>query len=348
MEGQHIINGPDVHLWLKELRSRITASYGEDIVLIGELPATPHDEVMKYISSDSKELNMVFDFDTFMAGNDWNSPLHERKNVEMSSFKDAVAKAQNYLDCSGKTWPITFLESHDFPRSVSHFGPGAGHYHQRAAKMLALLSTTLSGTLFLYQGQEIGMTNVPSSWGREQFRDRSVSRYFDEIDHDYPDNEVVKAKALRGALRFGRDNARTPVQWSKSPYGGFSSVEPWIPINDNFAEINVADQTADGDSILSFFKGMIKLRREHLDLLVYGKFTMQSSDSKTLVFAKTSLSTSNEAYVLLNFSGENVKLDPSLCRRVGEGKVLMSNVASEGARMSTFLQPWEGTVLIRP
>lgn len=155
------MNGADVHIWLKELRSKIAASYGEDILLIGETPATGRDEVLKYISSDSAELDMIFAFDILVAGNDYVMPLHERKDLCLPLVKEAIAGLQDYQSANGKTWTTAFLESHDFPRSVSHLGPGEGKFYHAAAKTLALLTTTLSGTIFIYQGQEIGMTNIP-------------------------------------------------------------------------------------------------------------------------------------------------------------------------------------------
>lgn len=345
MEPQHILNGPEVHIWLQELRTKITEDHGDEIMLIGELPATGKEEVLKYISQDRKELDMVFDFDTFMAGNDWNAPLHERKEVQLPLFKQAIAKAQGYFDPEGKTWPTAFLESHDYPRSVSYFGPGEDEHHERAAQMLALLSTTLSGTLFIYQGQELGMSNVPGHWTREHLKDKAVFRYFDEIDQAHPNDDVMREKALKGALRFGRDNARTPVQWSAEPHAGFSMVEPWIAVNTNYTFSNAEDQAKRGDSVLSFWKHMLTLRKQHPALFVRGEFsTVDVGHPDVFAFVKSSAEIKERLLVWLNFSSEQVELHlpDSPARSSG---LLVSNLGQTECEKG-ILEPWEGVAFL--
>ena len=176
MEPQHCINGPMMHTWLQEQRSIAIDKYGEDIILVGELPGTDTDEVLRYIDTNTRELDMVFDMDIFTAGNDFDMLLHELRPAKLTEIKTTLAKTQGFLN-GGKGWTTTFLENHDNSRSVSRFGPGEGPYHTSAAKMLALLVVTLSGTLFVYQGQEIGMSGLPSEkWKRGDFQRSSCDR----------------------------------------------------------------------------------------------------------------------------------------------------------------------------
>lgn len=347
MEAQHIMNGPDVHTWLRELRRKIRTAHGDDIVLIGETPATGKEEVFKYISSDSNELDMVFAFDILMAGNDWNSPLHERKRTQIPLVRDAIANLQSYLSSNGKTWTTAFLESHDFPRSICHLGPGEGEYYPQAAKMLALLSTTLSGALFIYQGQEIGMSNIPLNWTREHLRDKASFRYLDEIDEKYPGDETMRNKALQAVLEHGRDSARTPVQWSTEAYAGFSGVEPWMAVNDNYPQVNVANQEKQADSVLAFWKNMIRLRKRFLNLFVRGDFHLLGNDNPNgFSFRKTSILEEEELLVFLNFSSSTMHLSLPDGRSPDDLRLIVGTATGQETFFRSFLEPWEGVVYL--
>ena len=348
MEPQHIMNGPDVHVWLRELRSKITASHGDDIVLIGETPGTGKDEIFKYISSDSGELDMVFAFDILMGGNDWNSPLHDRTHTQISIIRNAIAGLQGYMSSNGKTWTTAFLESHDFPRSVSHLGPGEGEFYVQAAKMLALLSATLSGALFIYQGQEIGMANIPPSWTKEHLRDRASLRYLDEVEEKYPGDETMRSKALQAAFRHGRDSARTPVQWSSEAYAGFSTAEPWMQVNDNYAQVNAADQTERDDTVLSFWKEVLRLRKYYLQLFIRGEFhLLDDQDPNGFSFRKTNARRNEELLVFLNFSSSKIDLRvPGDCD-LDEMRLLIGTAKDSVTSFSPVLGPWEGAAYLR-
>lgn len=340
MEGKHIINGPPVHDWLKELRSKITENHGDEIVLIGELPGTDPAEILRYTSPEAGQLDMIFDFDIFMAGNDWSGLLHTLKLPSLRLVKDSLIKTQTVKDA----WTTAFLENHDNSRSVSRFGPGDGPQCEAAAKMLAVFVCTLSGTLFIYQGQEIGMTNIPNHWTRKDLRDAAVLRYLDKVDRDHPGDEGMGEKALAAARKFGRDNARTPVQWTNEKHAGFSRADPWIRVNENYRAINVADQVRRTDSVLSFWKRMIAIRRQFSKPLVYGDFEVLDKDNAETMCYLKSYGQEN-MLVTLNFSGEKAKMClPSLAK--GDSWKLVASSIGNGV-VSDTLQPWEGRLYAR-
>jgi glycosidase len=342
MEGKYIMNGAPVHDWLKELRIRIEEDHGPDVVLIGELPATPTDEIVRYIDPSAKELDMILDFDHFMAGNDWHAELHERTRPALPLLKDAMIKQQNLLQ-SG--WTSAFTENHDNPRSIDRFGPGDGEYREAASKMLAMFLCTLSGTIFLYQGQEIGMTNIDASWTRADIRDAAGLDYLDEVEQKFPRDVAKQEAALGGLRRFGRDNGRTPVHWSDAPNAGFSGVKPWIRIIDNYKAINVAGQDSDSSGVLSFWKHMIKIRRQYSKELIHGRFQVHDREnSKTFTYAKSNVGTAEIILVVLNFGDEDA--DVFVPGEVdGSNMRLLVSTLSEHSLDTLHgrrLHPWEG------
>lgn len=343
MEGQYIMNGAPVHDWLKELRARITEDHGPNVVLIGELPATTTDEIVRYIAPSAKELDMILDFDHFMAGNDWHAELHERTRPALPLLKDALTKQQDLMH-SG--WTSAFTENHDNPRSIDRFGPGDGKYRDAASKMLAMLLCTLSGTIFIYQGQEIGMTNIDASWTRADIRDAAGLDTLNEAERKFPHDEVKQEAALEGLRRFGRDNGRTPVQWSAAPHAGFSGVMPWIRVIDNYQAINIADQEGERDSVLSFWKRLIKIRRQYQNQLIHGRFQVCDRENlKTFTYTKKAGDDQREILlVVLNFGAENA--DVLAPGDVDEGSMrLLISTSSEHSPDTIDdhqLGPWEG------
>ncbi|KAL6804981.1 glycoside hydrolase family 13 protein [Trichoderma sp. SZMC 28013] len=343
MEGKYIMNGAPVHDWLKELRARIEQDHGPDVVLIGELPGTGTDEIVRYIDPSAKELDMILDFDHFMAGNDWHAELHERTRPALPLLKDAIVKQQDFMQ-SG--WTSAFTENHDNPRSVDRFGPGDGEHRNAASKMLAMFLCTLSGTIFLYQGQEIGMTNIDASWTRADLRDAAGLDYLDEVERKFPHHTAKQEAALQGLRRLGRDNGRTPVQWSAAPYAGFSGVKPWIRVIDNYKAINVTHEENDPDGVLFFWRRMIKTRRQYRNQLIRGRFQVHDRKNlKTFTYVKTGVDPAEEILlVVLNFGDENAEVfvpgdvDESSMRLVLSTSSEHALDTEHGRR----LDPWEG------
>lgn len=328
-------NGPRMHEWLQEQRNEVLEKYG-DVVMVGELGGTTAEDVLLYIAAEARELDMVFDFDMVALGGRHDFEPHETWQHTLPEFKDAVWKVQKFLE-TPNAWATVFAENHDQGRSLSRFATDNPKWRVKAAKMFAILLSTLSGTLFLYQGQEIGMVNFPTTWGEEDFRDVAALNYIQYIKDRYPGDEKMMKAAMAGLHRVGRDHSRTPVQWSAEPYAGFSTVKPWIRVNDDYQEVNVAAQEKNPDSVLHFWKQMLKLRKKHADVLVHGLFEMFDHDNlKTFAYGKKF--DDKRVFVVCNFSDED---QPFVIPEVYKGmemKLLAANVEILGEKLS----PWEG------
>lgn len=205
-----------------------------------------------------------------------------------------------------------------------------------------MLQTSLTGTLYIYQGQEIAMTNVPRSWPVKEYLDIDTInaykdffiRHKDVID----DNDPRLLELLDGLAVLARDHARTPVQWSDKDYAGFSENKPWMRVNDNYKDINVESQENDPTSVFSFYRNALKLRKQYKDLMVYGDFEILDYDNEK-VFTFTKTSGEDKAYITLNFSNDTVPFDKLI---PGDLELINSNVDSP----SEFLTPWEGRVYL--
>jgi oligo-1,6-glucosidase len=328
------VNGPRMHEWLQEQRREVLDKYG-DVALVGELGGTGAEEIMNYISADRRELDMVFDFGMVEMGGRFEVEPHETWKHKLPEFKEAVLKVQNFLKRSD-AWATVFAENHDQGRSLSRFATDVPKYREKAAKLMAILLGTLSGTLFLYQGQEIGMVNVPEDWGPEYMRDIAAVNYWREMNERYPGDEKMLQSALAGLQRVGRDNARTPVQWSAEEYAGFSTVEPWMRVHDNYKEVNIAAQEKDPNSVLTFWKKVLTIRKEHADVLVHGQFELFDYENlNTFWYVKDYQG--KKLLVALNFSDEEqaFSVPPSVKDR--KLNLLLANVDHLGSKLS----PWE-------
>ncbi|KAK4618204.1 Alpha-glucosidase [Fulvia fulva] len=337
LDGQYCHNGSDVHVWLKEWRRKVHQDFGQDIVLIGELPGTGRDEFLRFIAPGTEELDMALDTDIFITGNNWVDALYELKKPELPLLKDAVLKTQSMLDEGA--WPTVFLENHDFARSVSRFGPGDGPHRDDAAKMLALMACTLSGTLFIYQGQEIGMTNVPPHWRKSEFRDNADLDNIEDIDEKKAPG--LREKSEKALVTWGRDNGRTLMQWSGETHAGFSEGEPWIGVNDNYQEVNVTNQIDRQDSVLAFWKHLVRVRKDYWEFLGRGRFQLLDRDEQqTMSYIKTNDEKTEQLLVVLNFSADEASVSIDGDRF----KLLISTCASaeEEPEGVVKLQPWEG------
>ena len=207
-----------------------------------------------------------------------------------------------------------------------------------AAKLLAMMTGTLSGTLFLYQGEEIGMTNInPDTWKPSDLKDIASLNYLQTIREQYPNDAVMWEKAWRSICFVGRDNARTPVQWSGEEFAGFTKGKgTWMRVNENFKEgINVAAEEKDDGSVLNFWREMLKVRREHEDVFVLGGYkVLDEANEQTWTFEKSG--EGRKAWVVLNFSGKEAEVEVPK----GAGTLLLSNAKEPGKK----LQAWEGRI----
>lgn len=283
-------DGPHEHEYLQEMTRECLE--GRDTFTVGEYGMSDNmTSVQEYIGASRKEVNSLFLTNMCDIGRDGYRPTA----WNLTGWRDAI----NFTQAAGSRavgdgWNSVYLENHDLPRSISRFGNDSLEYRVPSGKALAMLLSTLSGTLFLYQGQEIGMINVPSNWTIEDYQDANSISYYDGVVQS--GGNVTDA--LYNLTRLSRDNARTPFNWDRS--GSFSSnATSWTPSAN--LDINLADQVNDVDSVYSFWTQMIRLRKEHKDLFVYGDFEFLDLKSQNFL-AYSKKNGASEATVIINLS----------------------------------------------
>ncbi|KAL3476211.1 glycoside hydrolase superfamily [Aspergillus californicus] len=332
-------NGPRIHEYMREMNA-VLAKY--DAMTVGELPNTPTLEgVLRYVSAAEKQLNMVFSFDTvdLGMGKDYKF-LTKLRSWTLPELKTVTKRAQDILNGTDG-WTTVFIENHDQARSVSRFGSDrTPELRVSSAKMLAMWQCTLSGTQFVYQGQEIGMVNAPEEWGFEEYKDIDSTNYYRMVKEMSNNDPVQMETAMQAMQHLARDHARLPMQWSAEANAGFSaptSAKPWMRPHDNHTDINVRAQEAEPDSVLSFWKKMMRLRKEYAESFVFGTFELVDEQNEE-VFSYLKKSKDRTMLVVLNFSEAPQKFE--LSGAFEQMKLLASNVESGNA----VLKPFEGRI----
>ncbi|PWY89716.1 maltase [Aspergillus heteromorphus CBS 117.55] len=340
-------NGPRIHEYLREMAG-VLRKY--DAMTVGELPLTKDiEDVLGYVSAKEEKLDMVFQFDVV----DLGTGADRRYSVEprswtLSQLKERVRATQRLMDGESDGWSTAFLENHDQARCVSRWGCERNvELWGQSAKMLAMMVASLSGTLFVYQGQEIGMVNAPASWGVEEYKDVESRNYYDFVRQTSNGDPVALAAARTALQHLARDHARLPMQWDASPHAGFTAPDatPWMRAHDNYPDVNVKRQALDGQSVLSFWKRMLAVRKEYPDVFAQGVFAnvdrLEDDDEKLFIFEKRG--EGRKLLVVLNFteSEQEAGLEAMLG---GKGKLLLSNTG-EGESLR-LLRPYEGRVYL--
>lgn len=326
-------SGPRIHEFHKEMFQTVTSKY--DAMTVGEVGHSTREDALKYVSAKEKEMNMMFLFDVVEVGSDTKDRFRY-KGYKLPELKKAVDNMCSFAEGTD-AWATVFTENHDQPRSITRFGNDSAKFRFKSGKMLALLQSALTGTLFIYQGQEIGMCNVPRDWPVEEYLDINTINYYKTYKEAHGDKDLDKLMDLINLL--ARDNARTPVQWDDSENAGFSTGKPWMKVNPNYKEINAASQVGDPNSLYNFWKKALLLRKAHKDIFIYGKLDILDFDNeKTFSFTKTH--GKSKAYVVLNFSNDSVKFEKLVD---GNIELLVSN---ESLSPEDTLSPWEGRVYL--
>lgn len=286
-------NGPHVHEYLREMRRKVLDR--ADTLTVGECSGVTLEEAKKYASSDNSELSMVFQFEHMDVDSDGSNKWTDKK-MDLRDMKAVLTKWQKGLE--GIAWNSLFWQNHDQPRCVSRYG-NDGVYRERSAKMLATCLHMMQGTPYVYQGEELGMTNVPFE-SVEDFRDLdSINAYHELVE----DKKVFSREEMLHYLRYkSRDNARTPFQWDDGENAGFTEGEPWIMVNPNYKEINAKEQREREDSVFHYYQKLIRLRKENL-VIVYGSYDLLLPDSRE-IFAYTRTLGEEKLLVLCNYSAE--------------------------------------------
>ncbi|OAL54508.1 alpha-glucosidase-like protein maltase [Pyrenochaeta sp. DS3sAY3a] len=343
---KYYANGPRLHEWLKELNRDVLSKY--DSITVGEMPfVRDEDEIIKVVGAQSEELNMIFCFDLVDIDNvpgDFKYTLHDWNARDLKKILNKLQRLM--LERDG--WNSLFVENHDQPRSVSRYTDDSDQWREYGAKLLCLMQTTLAGTLYVYQGEELGMRNVPASWGPEEYKDIESINFYKKHASASPE---AQSHAHTIMHRKARDNARTPVQWSASPNAGFTSGTPWMRVNDDYATINASAQLATPEpspgtlSVHAFWKRALANRKQEKEVFVYGDFEMlDMRDERVVAYRRWS---GEKAFVsVLNFSGEDVVwgLGGVRVKKWVAGNYDESGLEGKGLSGKVALRPWEGVL----
>ncbi len=326
-------NGPHVHEYLQEMREKVLNN--ADTITVGECSGVTLEEAKKYARSDEKELNMVFQFEHMDVDADGSNKWTDKK-MDLRDMKEVLTKWQKGLE--EIAWNSLFWENHDQPRSVSRFGNDSSQYRELSAKMLATCLHMMQGTPYVYQGQELGMTNVPFH-SVEDFRDLdSINAYHELVE----DQKVFSKEEMMRYLRYkSRDNARTPFQWDDSENAGFTTGTPWIMVNPNYKEINAKAELADPNSVFYYYQKLIQLRKEK-EIIVYGTYDLLLPESEELYVYTRTLG-EEKLLVVCNFSENEVELE--IPEEFRKGSYLISNYETRPVENTMKLRAYESFVV---
>jgi alpha-glucosidase len=326
----YMMNVDGIDEWLKEFSQKTIKNY--DVMTVGEANGVGLDDTDKWVGEENGYFNMIFQFEFLSL---WDKDSEGR--VDVRALKRNLTKWQKGLE--GKGWNALFIENHDQPRRVSSWGNDK-NYWKESAKMLGALYFLMKGTPFIYQGQEIGMTNV-------QFP--TIHDYNDVGMINYYHVETAKGRShdeiMQVIWKQGRDNARTPMQWDTTNLGGFTSAnQTWLGVNPNYTEINVEAQLNDPDSILSFYKKLIRLRKEN-PVFVYGTYDLLAANHPKL-FVYTRRLGKQKVIVINNFSEESTRLRLPGSLSYSTSELVLNNyeVGSKKLRKNFTLSPYETRV----
>ena len=350
-----ITNGTMVHPWMKELTRETFSRY--DVMTVGETSATSPEDAKLWAGYHTGELNMIFHFDHMGVDNDPNGKLGGKWSYapyKLTELKRILNDWQTTLE--GNAWGSLYWNNHDQPRVVSRFGNDSDEFRTLSAKQLATTLHFMQGTPYIYQGEEIGMTNVKFN-SIEDYRDGDSIRFYEDMHVDH--KRLSHEEAMQAIYIKGRDNARTPVQWDASANGGFSpeGVTPWIAVNPNYPAINAEAVLADDDSIFYHYQQLVALRRGKLkDLMVYASFAPVDSvqvphneDEAVYAYTRTGGadgSPANESLLVIsNFTDQEQERDFAVlneAREAGARVELVSSNYKDDA--GSTLRPYEAKV----
>jgi oligo-1,6-glucosidase len=333
--SRYFMNGPKIHDYLQEMYREALAGY--DVMTVGEMPGVNVEQAKLYTDESRNEVNMVFQFEHVDLdsgpGGKW-----DLKPLKLTDLKKNFTKWQTGLEDIG--WNSLYLNNHDQPRMVSRFGNDQ-QYRVESAKMLATFLHMLKGTPYIYQGEEIGMTNIRFD-SIDDYKDiETLNMYNEKVNQNGED----PAKVMESIYVKGRDNARTPFQWDDSKHGGFTDGTPWIKVNPNYKEINAKQAVEDEDSIFHYYRKLVQLRKEH-PVIVHGRYDiLLPEDEEIYVYTRTL--DSKKMLVLLNFTGEEQTFTLPASLQDKKNQDLIANYEVAPEYMSSIpLRPYEAIVYL--
>ena len=325
---EHYNCGPHLYEYLKEFHDDVLSKY--DCFTVGEGPLITPEKVLRFVTEDDTQvLKTMFSFDHLEADcfmTDWiKTPFNLKK------MKKCYQKWYDAMN--GKGWHTLYLENHDHPRIVDRYG--SLKYRVESAKMLATMCYLQKGTPFIYQGQEIGMTNIQLK-SIDEFKDMMTFNN----EKTFAKLGIKGEKFLKMANAGSRENSRTPVQWDDSEYAGFSTVEPWFNLNENYKEINVAQAEADENSILNYYRKLLKFRKEH-EVAIYGDYKEHYKNSDKLYVYERNLD-GEKILVVCSFSEKSVNFEAPEGIDLSKGELVLANYKLTPLTNNSFVtRPYE-------
>ncbi|WP_057745632.1 glycoside hydrolase family 13 protein [Liquorilactobacillus capillatus] len=323
-----VADGAKVNDYLREMNEQVLSKY--DVMSVGEMPSSKPEDAVQYSGLEAGELNMVFQFDhvTLALNDDPRLGKWDDKPIQLVDLKRALSRWQQALD--GKGWNSLYWNNHDRARAVSRFGNDSPEFRERSAKMLAATLHMMQGTPYIYQGEELGMTNAHFT-DLQQYRDiESLEAYHQLVEKEkLTDHDSM----MRYLATESRDNARTPMQWDDSQNAGFTEGTPWLELNKNYHELNAQRELEDKDSVFYFYQELINMRHKS-DLIVYGDYCeLDPADNE--VFAYKRHYEGKTLLVISNFTAKDVtrSYDGEV-----QKKLLLSNYEDD---LKTRLRPYE-------
>lgn len=328
----YCIHGPHVHDYLKEMNEKVLSKY--DIMTVGETAGVTTEQAKLYAGEDAGELNMVFQFEHVESDKKYGKWTDEK--IPLTTLKKIMSRWQTEL--YGKAWNSLFWDNHDQPRAVSRFGDDREEYREVSAKMLATCLHMMQGTPYIYQGEELGMTNYPFE-SPADFRDIESIHAYEEWCES---GEVSHELFWPCIINKSRDNARTPMQWDDSENAGFTTGTPWIKVNPNYKEINAKAELENPDSVFHYYQKLIALRKK-TPIMVYGKYELLMEDSEQLYVYTRTLG-EEKLLVVCSFTDEEVEFE--IPEEFEGAECLIANLENE-YKDKVMLRGYEAFVLYK-
>ena len=331
----YVVNGPNVHAYLQQMNREVLSHY--DLLTVGECSGLTVDQACRYANADGTELTMAFQFEHMDLDGGESFKWNTRK-IDLVELKALLTKWQKGLE--DRAWNSLYWCNHDQPRIVSRMGDDSTPaLREKSAKALALCLHMMQGTPYVYQGEELGMTNVPFG-GLEDFRDvESINAY-----HELTANHTFTPQRMLECLRYkSRDNARTPMQWDSSAGAGFTTGTPWIMVNPNYTSLNAAEQLARPDSVFHFYQALIRLRHTH-EIIVYGSYDLLLPDDPQ-VYAYTRTLNGQKLLCVCNLTGRPASF--ALPAGFAGARLLISVGDAPSLDGQVTLGPWDGFALLQ-
>lgn len=335
--GNTSCDGPNIHKYLREMNEKVLSKYR--LITVGECPGVNAAQAKKYANIDGSELDMIFQFE-HVSGSTLKPCHHGKWDGEAMTMPELRANFTKWQkDLEGCAWNSLFLSNHDQPRCVSRFGNDSEQYRELSAKMLATMTHFQKGTPYVYQGEELGMTNAYME-NIADYRDIESLNAYKELTT----KENIPAETVMGYIKaVGRDNARTPMQWDASENGGFTSGTPWLQVNKNYKTINAAAQVNDPDSVFAYYKKLIALRHTN-EVMVDGVYDVLIPDHPQ-IYAYTRTLGDKQLLVLCNDSDTNVVIPAEIKEKIHAAKnILIQNYKDTD---ESTLRPYEAVVYAR-